>query len=105
MKSSSRNRFFDCLSSTASTPNTLHNDSLLTHVYIGDVARFAVAESGSEKSQSSLKTLMDHLESGLRSGSDEVRELILASFVENLMGEPRAVMKLKLLTGPRLKAA
>jgi hypothetical protein len=49
--------------------------------------------------------LLNSLEEGLASGSQEVRDVILASFVENLIGERVAVEQMDHLMGPRLKGA
>ncbi len=43
------------------------------------------------------------METGLTSGTDEVKELIGVSFVENLCGEKAALRLLKPLMGPRMK--
>jgi len=51
-----------------------------------------------------VSTLLEYLEDGLRTGSDEVKELIVVSFVENLIGETTALMVLKLVMGSSLKA-
>jgi len=47
--------------------------------------------------------LLDCLESGLTTGSEEVKELIVVSFVENLIGESKAVQSLKPLMGSNLQ--
>jgi len=79
------------------------NDTLLPHVFMGDVTRFAIVEAEKPGSRGSLATLLGHFEDGLRTGSDEVRELIVVSFVENLMGETTGLKALKPLMGPSLK--
>jgi hypothetical protein len=79
------------------------NDGLLPHVFMGDVTRFAIASADERPRQSSVSTLFGYLEEGLRSGSGEVKELIRASFVENLIGETAALMVLKPLMGQELK--
>jgi hypothetical protein len=79
------------------------NDGLLPHVFMGEITRFAIAESGNSESRDAIATLLQSLENGLRTGSDEVTELIVVSFVENLMGEEIALKSLKPLMGPLLK--
>jgi hypothetical protein len=80
------------------------NEMLLPHVFMGDVTRFIIAEAETPRSQGALRTLLEHLENGLRTGSDEVKELIVVSVVENLIGETKALMILKPLMGSSLKA-
>jgi hypothetical protein len=78
------------------------NDTLLPHVFMGDVTRFAVAETADATGQAALARLMGYLEDGLKGGGEEVKELISASFVENLLGEKAALQRLKSLMGPSL---
>ena len=78
------------------------NDFLLPHVFMGDVTRFAIAEAGKSRS-CAIETLLQHLENGLESGSNYVKELISLSFAENLLGETTALKVLKPLMGPNLK--
>ena len=80
------------------------NDSLLPHVFMGDLTRFVISESENVESRTTLTTLMRYLDDGLRTGSDEVKELIVVSFVENLLGEVAALRSLKPLMGPRLRS-
>jgi hypothetical protein len=80
------------------------HDALLPHVFMGDVTRFAIAEAERPGSQASVTALLEHLEDGLKFGRDEVKELIVVSFVENLTGETAAVKALEPLMGQSLKA-
>jgi hypothetical protein len=79
------------------------NATLLPHVFMGDVARFVVVESASHEKQSTLVHLVGFLENALTDGGKEIQELIAASFVENLIGETKALQSLKVLMGPNLK--
>lgn len=79
------------------------NDALLPHVFLGDVTRWAIAATKNRNSLSSLTQLLDHMETGLTSGSEAVKELIAVSFLENLCGEKAALRSLKPLMGPSLK--
>lgn len=79
------------------------NDTLLPHVFMGDVVRFAIAEVENPRSRASISTLLEYMEDGLRIGREEVKELIIGSFVENLIGEVKALKVLKPLMGPTLK--
>jgi hypothetical protein len=79
------------------------NDTLLPHVFMGDVTRFAVAEAAKPTSRHILERLLGHLELGLENGSEQVKELVVVSFVENLIGETVALKAIKPLMGPKLK--
>ena len=78
------------------------HDKLLPHVFMGDVTRFAIRESATPPRLPVVERLLTVLEAGL-SGPEEVQELIVASFVENLMGEKGALKTLKPLAGPLLR--
>lgn len=78
------------------------NNTLLPHVFMGDVTRFAIAEAAKANTEI-LQRLLDHLEKGLENSPKEVKELIAVSFVENLTGETVALKTLKPLIGPNLK--
>lgn len=75
------------------------NDSLLPHVFMGEVSRFAVSEAGRPASNEALKRLLEFLEREIGSGSLEIEQLIVVSFVENLIGEDVALSKLSPLMG------
>jgi Barstar (barnase inhibitor) len=79
------------------------NDTLLPHVMMADMTRFAVSAIVDLHKRPAVLKLLDHLEQGLRAGDEETRELILASFVENLIGEATALRLLKTLMGPNLR--
>jgi hypothetical protein len=79
------------------------NDSLLPHVFMGDVTRFIIAEVGRSGMHETLKRLLFFFEKELSSGEPEAKELILASFVENLIGETATVEKLVPLMGTNLR--
>lgn len=79
------------------------NGALLPHVLMGNITRFAVAESNTSRKSAVLLRLLGHFENGLNQGESEVRELILASFVENLIGETTALKVLVPLMGSNLR--
>lgn len=80
-------------------------DGLLPHVLFGDVTRFAIAQADQPRSRDLLLRLLEHMESGLAEGSDEVQELVAVSFVENLCGEDSTLEILRPIMGPALKKA
>ena len=79
------------------------NEMLLPHVFMGDLTRFVIAEAENPLARVPVGTLLAHLEGGIRNGSDEVKELIIVSFVENLIGETTTLKVLKPAMGPSLK--
>jgi hypothetical protein len=78
------------------------NGTLLPHVFMGDVTRWTIAEVERYREET-LRKLLSCLEDGLLVGPEDVRELIIVSFVENLMGETTALSVLKPLMGEKLK--
>ncbi len=71
-------------------------DELLPHVLFGDLARWIVAQPANPR-------LLGVLEQHFVEGDVYVRDLLLASFVENLLGE--RIDHLRSHLGPRLRAA
>lgn len=84
------------------------NEALLPHVFMGDVARFAVEKSADPRFRQVLRTLLERLDQGLESDDASIAELVAASFVENLLGEDitelRGVMSPALLQRVELMA-
>jgi len=78
-------------------------DELLPHVFMGDVTRVVV--SAASDNSVWLAPLMETLEHELESGPEPVRNVILASFIENLTGSVPAIKALLPLMGPRLTDA
>ena len=66
---------------------------LLPHVLMGEITRLVVANVGDERVKW-LNTLLQQLEAGLIAGDDDVAELVVVSFVENLTGENAAILAL-----------
>lgn len=62
---------------------------LLPHVLMADVTRFFVQQvrEGSDSSRAIAARVAAALEAALKLGDDSAKELVLASFVENLVGE------------------
>jgi hypothetical protein len=87
------------------TEHLQDHSTLLPHVLMGDITRVVVAYSGDAARKDVLTILLAHLESALKNGSDEVRDLIVTSFVENLTGETVALRSLRPLMGAALLAA
>lgn len=79
------------------------NDNVLPHVLMGDVTRFAIAATLAGNREM-LSRLLKCLDNHLRTGSDELKELIVVSFVENLIGETAALEVMKPLMGSTLAA-
>jgi len=75
------------------------NGSLLPHVFMSDVTRFAVHLAQNSSNHDTLSRLLSVVEEGLRSEETEVVELAAVSFVENLCGEEVAVTSLTPMMG------
>jgi hypothetical protein len=73
------------------------NDSLLPHVFMGDVTRYVLA-NGRER-----RGLVQHLEESLALGG-EIEELVALSFVENLPTPEELAQALADVEGPRIRA-
>lgn len=81
------------------------NDGLLPHVFFGDVTRFAIENAGAPVSDAAITNLLTALDEALADANAEVKEVILASFVENLVGEKAALKLLKPKMGLNLRRA
>jgi hypothetical protein len=79
------------------------NDSLLPHVFMGDVTRFYLSEVEKSVENDVVLRLLSILEEGLNSGDEKVDELISVSFIENLGGEDTVIESSKHLMGPALR--
>jgi hypothetical protein len=79
------------------------NNVVLPHVLMGDIARFVIAEARYITTRPTIIQLLHVIEKGLTAGTEEVKELIEASFVENLIGESAAIRSMKNFMGPNLK--
>ena len=72
------------------------NAELLAHVLFGDITRWVTSHPVNPK-------LLSALERHLTEGDASVRDLLLASFIENLLGEP--IEHLRGSLGPQLTRA
>ena len=73
------------------------NDGVLPHVFMGDVARWAIRMTDSSETERLRRTL-DFMEHEYGDGKSDVANVIGASFVEYLVDEPAVVRQF----GPRL---
>jgi hypothetical protein len=69
-------------------------DTVLPHVFMGDIARQILLMAKDKCKKASLSKLLTALEEGLKSGDEEICELISVSFVENLCGEALVIERL-----------
>lgn len=61
------------------------NGEVLPHVFFGDLTQWVVDQHlSADADPTELVPLLTHLERGMADGTDEVKELIAVSFVENL---------------------
>jgi hypothetical protein len=79
------------------------NPTLLPHLLMGEITRFAAGIDGPALTRESTRALLDFLEIGLTDGSDEVKNLVGVSFAENLIGEESGLARLKPMMGSVLR--
>ena len=74
-------------------------DEVLSHVFFGDLSRWAVAMAADMPLAPELATFLNVLEEGRRTGGQDLCDLIDQSFIENICGEHElAVLLPPLLT-------
>lgn len=80
------------------------NHELLPHVFFGDVTHFVVSgfDGHPERKADALKILA-LLEESMASPSEDVKNLVSVSFLENLLGE-KPLDAIRAAMGPRLRA-
>ncbi|HEX5727227.1 MAG TPA: hypothetical protein VFX98_17280 [Longimicrobiaceae bacterium] len=82
-------------------------EELLPHVFMGDVSRYAFGEyerlAGGGEASPSLSQLLSLLERAARDGGGHVRDLVGASFLENLAVEFKEHPGFRAMLGPVLK--
>jgi hypothetical protein len=83
--------------------HVVFNEELLLHLFMGDVTRFAIERASGRSNEPVLARLLGYLEERLANGSEEVQELIVVSFVENLQGEVPAILALAPAMGQLLR--
>ncbi len=77
---------------------------VLPHVFLGEVTRHLVGEAAGDAGSRAVETTLRQLEDEFASGTDEVKEFIAVSFLENLPESPAPGLDLRLRLGPSLKA-
>jgi hypothetical protein len=78
---------------------------VLPHVFLGEVTRHVIAlvrDASKHTVRPELKTILDTMEDGYVTGSLETRELIEASFLENLPKTKEPGSKVREMVGPNL---
>ncbi len=78
------------------------NDEVLPHVFFGDVTRFVEAELASGRKET-VRPVLSVLENAVESSDPATRDLVGASFLENL--DPTTFAALFALAGPRMRTA
>lgn len=85
------------------------NGEVLPHVFMGDVSRFVIQLYRRSESHPGgdedvlLKQVLDLFENAMHSGSREIREVISASFLENIALDASASPSLRLRLGSSLE--
>ena len=85
------------------------NDEMLPHVFFGDLTRVVVnmqkmSDENQRYDDHDLDAILQYLEEGIKSTSPEIRELISASFIENLVPGLPHITSLKTRMGRELKS-
>lgn len=78
-------------------------DSLVSHVFMADVTRFVSQRYAADADDEAVACVLDVLEAAFKRGRHDDRELIGASFLENLPTEAAAPTGLRLALGPTLR--
>ena len=80
---------------------------LLAHLFLGDVARYAISlfDSTSDSARRELTSLSGFMEREYTTGTPSVRDLIDLGFLENLAGPPEAYWRIRTVLGPELRKA
>jgi hypothetical protein len=78
-------------------------DGLLPHVLMGDVTRWVIQRFHADASDAELRRVLDFIENAFEDAEGENRELIAASFLENLPRPGQADDGVRALLGPALQ--
>jgi len=81
---------------------------LLPRRFLGEVLWYTLATHDTRdpsEARQLVQPILDFIERRFQSGDDEVRELIVASFVQPLAHQGEAGHRLRLMLGPALQAA
>jgi hypothetical protein len=78
-------------------------DGLLPHVLMAEATRWIVQHFKADPADAAIRQVLDYLESAFQEASGEHRELIAASFLENLPGPGQAGAEIRALLGPALQ--
>ena len=76
---------------------------VLPHLLLGDMTRQLVGQTAGPGAFRDTEAALRQLEDEFASGTDEVKELIAVSFLENLPERPEPGLDLRLALGPSLK--
>lgn len=75
---------------------------LLPHVLMGDITRWVIQRFHADASDVTLRDVLDFIEEAFDGANAEVRELIAASFLENLPRPGQSDAGVRALLGPAL---
>jgi hypothetical protein len=79
------------------------NESLLPHLFMGDVTRWVIQRYVHDATDETLLELLDFIESSFKDANKESRELVSVSFLENLPRTTEVGAGLQMLLGLTLK--
>jgi hypothetical protein len=78
-------------------------DGLLPHVLMGDVTRWVVHRFSADAADRTLREVLEFIESDFEGAPGEDRELVTASFLENLPQSGQDGAGVRALLGPALQ--
>jgi hypothetical protein len=78
-------------------------DGLLPHVWMGDLTRSVISRFRTDAADPLLRDVLDFIEMAFEQVGGEDRELITASFLENLPRREQVGAELRSLLGPALQ--
>lgn len=81
-----------------------NNGQMLPHVFFADVTRYVHSELSKGRA-ATVRRILAVLESAITSDAQEARDLVGASFLENLESEPIDFAALSALAGPEMRKA
>lgn len=61
-------------------------DTLIPHVFMGELTRYIVKNIESTNKKEVILKILKQIDIGLNNGNNELKSLIYASFIENLLG-------------------
>lgn len=81
------------------------NGKILSHPFFGDLTQYITELSHHDDKKTQLKNIINFLEEAMNSPDELVKDLIVASFIENLERDDPGFNTIKAMFGPALQKA